>query len=426
MRSSSRIPVSFGRAGLWEWAAPEGLLTVRHRAPPPLSDVAEATRLAIRNPAEGPPLEHSIVPGDRVAIALDRGTPAAEQVMAGLWSTLAARGVQAADVTIVQPASLRPTPLADPRTALPADARAAMHWIIHDPTATNACRYLANSAQGERLYLNTHLTDSDIIIPVGPVMFDDLLGYRGTSSVLYPGLASLDSLRKAVGQGHDELGPDSSFPLRQVAEETAWLLGIQFAVQVVPASQGGAGEILAGQCETVFRRAKEFLCSHWRVQIKNRCQTVILTLDAAEQGQGWNQLAAALTSARRIVTQGGRIVVLSDLGSSPAGGNGDELSTGLRILQSASSPREAIGLLKEIPDFESCAARPIARALDWAEIHLHSALPSQLVESLGMNPLLSLDEVTRLVDQSEACVLLESAQHCDCCIADRPKSKRKK
>src|SRR5690606_20095371 len=109
-------------------------------APAPLPRFAEDLRNALAKPLDFPPLEQAVVPGDKVCVALDRGTPEAAAIVAQLWRVFEGRGVKPADLSIVQPASAAP-PDADPRAALPAAVRAAASWKIHDPQAKSRQAY---------------------------------------------------------------------------------------------------------------------------------------------------------------------------------------------------------------------------------------------------------------------------------------------
>ena len=89
-------------------------------------------------------------------------------------------------------------------------------------------------------------------LPIGTTAFDPLLGYRGTHSVVYPGLSTVDALARTVGQGHRELAPRDSRPLRQLVDEIAWLMGIQFVVQVVAASGEGFLDVPAARIPSLI------------------------------------------------------------------------------------------------------------------------------------------------------------------------------
>src|SRR5437660_369348 len=98
--------------------------------------------------------------------------------------------------------------LSDPRSLLPEGPRQEIQWTRNDPTDQKRQAYLAATARGERIYLARELVDADVVISVGMIAYDSLLGYRGTNSVFYPGLSNVEAVSRARGEGHSELGPD--------------------------------------------------------------------------------------------------------------------------------------------------------------------------------------------------------------------------
>ncbi len=394
--------LQFGRSGRFDFQVePSRLLTFR-RPPKPIEDVSAAVAAAVASPLDFPPLAQAVVPGDRVLIALDRDTPEAARVVASLWSVLEQAGVRAADVLILHPADLRRGRPADPRASLPASVQSEMGWKLHHPEEDQV-GYLATTAGGDRIYLGRDLLDADLVLCVGAIEFDSALGYRGTQSVLYPGMSNLEALRKLAGAAHEELQPDDPRPIRELADEVGWLLGVQFALQVIPSEGAGISAALAGLAEPVFQAGKSLLAEQWRIDVPQRPELVIAAVDQDAGGHSWRQVAAALETARRIVARDGRILLLTELE--------DEPTPGIELIRDARTPREAIKPIRQLAREDRIEALQIAQALDRANVFLLSRLADDLVEDLFMVPLSNLTEAARVVEGTEACAVLGSAQH---------------
>lgn len=374
----------------------------RNRPPEPAAEFASAVRQQLAAPLDFPPLELAVVSGDRVIIALDRHTPGAAEIIAAVWSVFARRSVKPADVTILQPASWRTDQLPDPRVALPKSARDAMRWIVHDATDKSRQRYLANSASEERIYLDREVIDAEFVLPIGAVGFDPLLGFRSASSAIFPGLSDIDSMAKARGQDHSELRPEDDRPLRQQQDEVAWLLGVQFGIQVLPGIAGQPAGVICGALESTTSAARKWLTKNWFVEQPQRCEIIVAAVDADASGTTWEQIGVALQTARNLVQRGGKIVLLTNLSAEP--------TEGFRYLQQCESPREALKPLRLESPPDLIPAGRLASAADWATVYLVSGLSSDLVESLCMTPLAPA-EAARLLGRDGSCVLLESAQH---------------
>ena len=401
--NSLTVDVRFGRAGRTELSVDADRLVTRREAPEQLETLESSIRAALTTPLDFPPLEQAVIPGDRIVIALDADTPAADMILAAIWEVLALRDVEPADVLVLQPRSSQPGAPADPRSALTRDVAGRISWQIHDPDEAEGGQYLATSSSGERVYLAAELIEADLVIPVGPVGFDSVLGYRGTHSVLYPGLSNAESITRALGEGHRELEPADQRPLRQLVDDVGWLLGVQFCVQVVPATGSGVAGVWAGCPESVFQAARECLEDAWRVELAERPDIVIASIEADAGGHGWNQVGRALAVARNLVAHEGRILLLTDLKEPP----GD----GLKLVRSADAPSEALSPLKSLAPADLVPATQCVEAADWARIYLMSRLDSDLVEDLFITPLEHPDEISRLLELPGQCVIIENAQH---------------
>ncbi|HVV99799.1 MAG TPA: lactate racemase domain-containing protein [Planctomycetaceae bacterium] len=397
------VQLRYGRTGLFTCDVElEHVLAVQ-LVPPALADVGAALRSALAKPIDFPPFARCIAPGDHLVLAVDRHTPEAPRLIAELWRILAEQQVSADDVLILQPAALGSGPLSDPRTELPADVRERIGWKIHDPTDASDEAYLATTAAGERIYLARELTDADLVVTVGEIAFDPVLGYRGTNSVLFPGLSSSAAIAKVHGQGQQELGPDDERSLRATVDEIGWLLGTQFSVQVIAGAGAGASAVLAGFDQSVFQRGRQVLAERWTVQLPERPELVVVAIEADAAGHGWNQLGAALATARNLVAKGGKVLVLSEINA--------ELDAGMELLRDAHEPRDAIKPLRKQAPPDLIAATQLASATDWAHIYLLSKLDPELVDDLFMTPLDDEREAQRLVGTTENCALLGGAQH---------------
>jgi nickel-dependent lactate racemase len=377
-------------------------VVAEHAAPRPNTLFREELLGALRAPIDFPSVEQAVIPGDRVTLALDRYTPQAAGLVAGVWEVLAPRGVEPEKFTLIQPATRLESELPDPRSELPEDVRSLVRWVLHDPMKKDACVYLASTASGERIYMARDVVDADFLMSAGPIVFDPLIGHRGTNSVFYPGLSSAEAMQRTQGQGHLELGPNESRPLRELIDEIGWLLSNPFTIQVIPAATGGVSRVLAGVCEPVFAKGKKLLAERWTIEVGERPEVVIAGIDHEIGQHAWEQLGAAVEVGRSLVARGGKIVILSDLQA--------DLPQGLELIRSSENARDAIRpLRKQAPPDLVCATQ-IASAADWARIYLLSRLDDDVVDELFLTPVSNENEVRRLLKDEPRCLFLEAAQ----------------
>jgi nickel-dependent lactate racemase len=401
-RSQTTQTLRYGDEQTFSMEFDRSRVAYRHEPPAPVAALASELERQLESPLNFPPLEMAIVPGDRIVIALDRHTPGAAEIIAAVWSVFERRSIKAKDVTILQPASWNVSQLPDPRSALPTAVRKAMQWTIHDATDKKRERFLANSANGDRIYLDCDVVDADFVLPVGAIGFDPLLGFRSAASAIFPGLSDIDSMAKSRGQDHAELRPTDDRPLRQLQDEVAWLLGVQFGIQVLPSFGSQPAGVFCGALEATTSAARDWLQRHWLVEQRQRCEIVLAALSSNTAGPSWDDVGAALFSARNLVQRGGKIILLTNLSAEP--------TDGFRYLQQCESPREALKPLRLEAPPDVIPASRLASAADWATVYLVSNLSSGLVESLCMTPLAE-SEAARLLERGGSCVILEAAQH---------------
>ena len=362
-----------------------------------IEDVAGAVTEAIESPIAFPALRHAIVSGDHVAIVLDRGIPRPADVLGPVLECLADAGVQRHDTWIVE------IPPADPRNALPPDGvPPEIRLVQHDPLDRNRLSYLASTKAGTRVYLNREVVDADLVVLVGRVDYDPILRYRGTASSVFPGLADAAAQQVFRSQISKPITANSQIAARQESDEVAWLLGVQFAVQVVIGQHNEIVAVLAGHGPDVQREAQRSLDSCWKQTAPRRVDLVIAAIGGAPQRQGFDELGAALESAAKLVQEGGHVAVLSAIDAEP----GKTLQTARQLQDSA----KALEHVRRHPNEDAISTWQIVRCCQNTRMYLKSRLADELVEDLGMTPVASAAEVQRLVNQATSCIILKDAE----------------
>lgn len=397
------ISLHYGQRRVYQCDCDPSRIQARLPLPHPTADFAADLKTAFDQPLDFPPLSQCVVSGDQVVLAVDHHTPRAAEIVAAVWEILAASGIESGDVSVLQPASTGNGLLIDPRSRLADPIQSQIEWEIHDPADENQNAYVATTAGGQRIYLARKLVEADFVLSVGQIAFDPVMGYRGTNSVFYPGLSSADAFSRAQGQGHSELGPDEERPFRQLVDEVAWLLGTQVSVQVIAAGRDEVLAVLSGANESVLRRGISLLGDHWRLQVDERADVVVAAVSADAGGHSWDQIGMAVANARRLVTRGGRIVILSELSAEPG--------EGMQLICGSENPRDAIQPLCDMSPPDLIPALQLADALDWAEVHLLSNVRDGIVSDLHMTPMADEGDVDSIIAAAESCIFLDGAQH---------------
>ena len=370
------------------WSAPAGLDRPRQVA---------AVHDALEQPWDFPALHQMIVPGDRVVVAFDPTIAEPGPVMEVLGQTLQESGVGPESVTVLAP----PGEFGPLERAFPAGSS----LVVHDPTDRNNLAYLAATKEGRRIYLNRLLTDADVVIPVGRLGYDPIMGYRGPWSVLFPELSDRETIEtnRLALRGYDSDPP----PARARASldesfEVSWLLGTQFQVGVVPGDCGLAA-VVAGRENAVRERGIAALDRRWKLDASSRAELVVVGIGRPGIRATIGDLAEGLATACRLVQHGGKIVALSRATG--------QIGPSLRRLIDADDPKKRAAAIRgHEADDDFLVARRLAQALAWADVFVLSGLATELVEDLSLIALDNPEQARRLITKSGSCSFVSQAE----------------
>lgn len=365
------------------WAGPGG-------GPP---DPA-AFAAALAAPVDFPPLALAVVPGDRVAIALDLDPTTAGAAVAALARIFAEAEVE--EVAVVAP------------FPAPAGLPPGVTWEVHDPDDRSRIAYLATTKDGQRVYLNRTLTDADFVLPVGELGFDRALGYRGPWSALYPGLSDRETLARFRALAAAPVDPAADRPALAEASEVGWLIGCQLQVGVLP---GAPGAVIAGLESAVRERGTAAVDRDWTFEVAERADVVIVGVGGPGRFGTIDDLGAALEAATTMVRRGGKVVALTRLDG--------EVGPAVRRLAGVENPKAALNRLRgheSDPDYT--AARQVAATLAWADVYLSSGLDADLVEDLAIIPLARPDEARKLAASAASLIVASQAERTRCVVRD--------
>jgi nickel-dependent lactate racemase len=368
-------------------------------------ETVTAAKAVTQTPIDFPPLRQATVPGDHVVIALGPAVPHAAGVVAAIVPELLSGGATAEDVTILCTQDNGESADQDPRHHLPQPWRDAVQLAKHDPAHQNGLSYLTADAQGTPIYLNRLLCEADLVIPVGCLRLDDFIHSNGSPGVwndtLYPTFADRTTLDHFAPNGVPLTTGQVAHHRRQV-DQVAWLLGVQFTAQVVPGASETALQILAGTPESVFREGRTRCQAAWRRAVPRRASLVVAGVGGGSSQLTWFQVGRALEAALRIVSDGGAIVLCTELA--------EKLGPALKLLAHSGDSETARSRLRKLRSADAPLARRLAESLDRATVYLLCRLPEDVVSPLGFAHVGSPQEITRLATHHNSCILLPDAQ----------------
>jgi nickel-dependent lactate racemase len=358
-----------------------------------VDDPAAAIRAALAAPLGYPPLKAALVPGDQVTVAVGKGVPGVASLLRGAVAELVDAGIEPANVTVLSAEAT------DEISRVAAEL--GVQTNVHRPDDADGLAMVGVTATGEPLRLNRSLVEADFVLPISRARSGAGNGDAPKFAGLYPQFSS----RAAVEKFHDR---GKAAPAQRRAERAAEAddagrkLGVALTVGVVPGVGGGVAGIVAGDPGQVARAAAEQFRAIWERATERPADLVIAAVAGDAQQQTWTNFARAVAAAERVLRPDGAIAICSEL-ETPPGGSFE------RLRDAVDYAAVARGLGKA-RDEEARSAKILAEALERGPVYLHSRLPADVVESLGMTPIESGAELSRLAAGRGHCVVIEEAQ----------------
>lgn len=299
------------------------------------------------------PLRHALTPDDRVALVLDDRLPHLHELLAVLLAEVQAGQVPLSNVTVVLP----PTASEEWVDDLPDDL-GDIHVETHDPTDVKKVAYLGPTPAGRMVYLNRTVVEAEFVIVLSGRRFAPFGGYDGAEASLFPALSNAETLG----------GVSTAATRKEEAERVAFQLGTPFYVQVIEGEGDTVAEVVAG-IGGVTTDGRKRQKARWGCRVSEPADLVIVGVAGGRVGMG--EFAVAARNGRKCLTDGGRLVVLTDA-----------------------------------TDSVVSARRPWGED---AQVFVGSGWDEEKVEALGANRLGSERELARLIAAAERVIVLPDA-----------------
>ncbi|MFO0818903.1 MAG: hypothetical protein U1A77_13230 [Pirellulales bacterium] len=447
---SPQFTYGSGRSIALDWQAHAPRVDVAHPRGDALSDPTAATRAALQQPLDFPPLTASLAPGDRVAITVEPGTPCAPAIVQGLLQELENAGIDRSNITLVTVDQASADAATAPERGMPASSvtestqhsgqqdspsladssssttqshawrQLGIQHVIHRRDDATQLAYLAASDAADPIYLNRALLDADIVIPIGVHRLRDSLGYLGVAGSVYPTFSDLSAfarLRPTDSVYCEQEGKQ----LRDEASRALWLLGVQFVIQVVPGNGDSCIEILAGQIDAVAREARRCCENVWRAVVTDRVSLAIVGIAGPESDETWDDVARALATVERVATDEAVIVVCveaargprpvprpapADAASSPPPRSTSKRSTSKSSTSKSSTKRRT----RRTKEYPTLIASLVERLGESHRLYIVSELASDICEEMGLTRIESDADLARLMRGHSQGVLVVGGQ----------------
>lgn len=361
-----------------------------------VSDVVKSAFAALQTPLDFPPLSAAIVPGDRVALAVDPNIPQIVEVIRGVLQAIQATAAGVIDIVLWDEAT------DETLAAIRREFGDAASVSRHQTDQRSELCYLAADEAGDAIYLDRVVVDADFVLPIISNRAMDRFCKHDLTGV-YPSLADSATRNRHLVQ--------MSRPERKIKErcedQIPWLLGLSLVMNVTATTRGSAGEVTAGTVESIGKVVTPVRSAP--DDFPPAASLVIASLDGDQQQQTWQNATRAVAAASRYVQPGGTIVIWSEIETEPSGelARLDEFDH-----EAEHAPATTVDQDGKFPDWNplSSIAATLARIASEYRVVVHSRVSREQIESMGLGVVDTVDELNHLARSFESCGVLRAAQ----------------
>jgi len=345
----------------FEVPAGTDILTVPHPAPP-LADPARAIAQALLVPRGTPPLAQVVAaagPGKAprhktaVIVVSDITRPdvpytGPASILHPVLHSLEMQGILPEHMTIlVATGTHRASTPAEKITMFGAEVVQRYPIVDHCATDTSILRFVARTASGTDVYINTRYLDADVKILTGEIKPHFMAGFSGGRKAICPGLANLATLQKFHSpQFLEHPGATNLIlagnPCHQEATEVAARVGADFLINVTMNEEKHLTGVYAGHWRLAFEQATTSLAEAVSVPVSAPYE-VLITIDSTINHY---QAAKVAIGAVPILIEGGTLLQIAN---SSDGIGAPEYVHELELLRSLPRPRDYVAALFQRP-----------------------------------------------------------------------------
>lgn len=396
MNAKTKVSLTAGNNHL-EFHLPENARDLICAGSPTEQSLRDLVLDAVTHPIAFPELGLAILDDDHVAIAIEDGVPRGPEIVREVVAWLLGRGLQPEQITVVLSATGN-IPMDAMRRAL--HDREGVRIVQHAANDPEQLEYIAAAESADAIYIQRDLVEASVVLPIYCIRHPESLN-ASDPYAMSPGFADAKTKQRWNLAWLD----DNRHHLRlqsKLSREAGWLMGIQFALAVVPAQDGAIAGIVGGDPEQVYRTAQSQLQeTSYTEPATTKCDLVIASVEGAKDQQTWINVARAMAKADGFLSPAGCLVVLCDV---------DRITDGIAQLAS-DEPDDELERSLLGGDLEDAFSAAVIRSVQAKRsVYLMASLDPADVEGLGLAPIASSADVERLSQRFRKVCLLRTSQ----------------
>jgi hypothetical protein len=366
---------------------------------------AAATKRSIRDwvhdvvthPLEFPDLSLAILDDDHVAVAVEAGVPKSVELASEMVAWLHSKKLRPEQIAVVLSATESDSLSALQSALAPYEG---LRILQHTPKDPEHLVYVAAAETADAIYIQRDLVDASVVIPIYCIRHPEALN-ASDPYAMSPAFADAKTQQR-WNLAWLEDNAQHLHVQSKLSREAGWLMGIQFAIAVIPAENGEIAGLLGGDPGCVFQAATARLQAASNEQeLSDANELVIACVEGGREQQTWMNVARAVVKADSLLTPAGCLVVCCDL---------HRISDGIAQLAS-DEPDEVLERELLRGDLEDAFPAAVIRSVQARRsIYLMAPLEESQVEGLGLAYVSGQEDIERLAHRARSICLLRTSQ----------------
>ena len=195
-------------------------------------------------------------------------------------------------------------------------------FIHHPSDLTTSYKYIGNTSKGTEVKVRKDILELDLIITVGSISFHYFAGFGGGRKLLFPGLASKDSilhnhrlfLDTKTKQLHSACKPGmmEGNPIAEDLKEIAGMLPQHIEVHGLLNGSGELIDTIIGDTYADLERACTIHKKNFKITYLEKYNIVIASAGGYPKDINFIQVHKAIHHASLFAKEGGKIIVFAD------------------------------------------------------------------------------------------------------------------
>jgi nickel-dependent lactate racemase len=376
------------------------LITSRPR--PPIGNLEEAVREALRNPVQSPPLRAIAKPGQKVCVVFTDATRICPDhvLVPALLSELEAAGVAPDDVTLLCAVGMhRPSTPQEKSWKLGEKIVSRYRVVDHDARDPSRLKDLGHTRGGIPIQVNRMAWESDLLIATGVVEPHQYAGYSGGSKTLSIGAGGEALIRvthgpQMVDHPGTRLGKIEGNPFQEAVQEAARRAGLRFVINVVQDDEARPLAVAAGDPHLAYMRLVKTAREIYEVPVPQQFAMAVAGVGFPKDVnlyQASRAVSYLFFAPTPLVREGGLFILPAE---APEG-----VGEGVGERRFHETMREAGGVASLLTELRRTGYPPgaqrafiLAKVLEKNQVIVVSSAAPELVRDLKMIPAADMDE----------------------------------